>query len=103
MSDYVDIAESETDQLLGSGGIGMGQQISHVIVFPATTSPGAVSIKDGSNATTIFGIRIYQTGFQNFDFGGASAYSVWLFAAALVVFILYSIVNRRAVGSSTIR
>ena len=56
-----------------------------------------------ANATTIFGIRIYQTGFQNFDFGGASAYSVWLFAAALVVFILYSIVNRRAVGSSTIR
>jgi hypothetical protein len=32
-----------------------GDYISHVIIIPATTSPGAVSIKDGSgSAITIF-------------------------------------------------
>jgi multiple sugar transport system permease protein len=43
-----------------------------------------------------FGIDIYRTGFQNFDFGGASALSVFLFLGAFAVFIIYAIVSRRS-------
>jgi ABC-type sugar transport system permease subunit len=51
-----------------------------------------------ANATTIFGIAIYRTGFSSFDFGGASALSVLLLVAALAVFVVYGLINRRAIG-----
>jgi len=47
-----------------------------------------------ANATLVFGIDIYRTGFSNFNFGGASALSVLLFAAALIVFLLYAASSR---------
>jgi hypothetical protein len=46
--EYEDVAASQTDQVIGSGATGTGQHLSHVIVFPATTSPGAVTLKDGA-------------------------------------------------------
>jgi ABC-type sugar transport system permease subunit len=49
-----------------------------------------------ANATLTFGINIYRTGFSLFDFGKASALSVLLFVAALVVFVVYGSVNRRS-------
>jgi hypothetical protein len=52
--DYETVAASATDQVMGASGAA-GDYISHVIIIPATTSPGAVSIKDGSgSAITIF-------------------------------------------------
>lgn len=52
--DYETVAASQTDQALGATG-GSGDFLSHVLIIPATTSPGAVSIKDGSgSAITIF-------------------------------------------------
>lgn len=53
-----------------------------------------------ANATMIFGIKIYRTGFSLFDFGGASALSVFLFVAALVLFVIYGLVNRRVTRDS---
>lgn len=46
-NEYEDVAASQTDQQIGSSG-GAGQHLSHLVVFPATTSPGAVTLTDGS-------------------------------------------------------
>ncbi|SEQ97232.1 carbohydrate ABC transporter permease [Microlunatus flavus] len=48
-----------------------------------------------ANATLTFGINIYRTGFSLFDFGKASALSVLLFVAALVVFVVHGTLSRR--------
>jgi ABC-type sugar transport system permease subunit len=42
-----------------------------------------------ANATEIWSIGIYNTGFQNYDFGTASAMSVLLFIAAALLFGIY--------------
>jgi hypothetical protein len=48
------IAASQTDQVLGASGA-RGDFLKSVLVVPASTSPGAVSIKDGSgSAITLF-------------------------------------------------
>ena len=52
--DYETVAASQTDQALGATGA-TGDYLSGVLIVPATLSPGAVSIKDGSgSAITIF-------------------------------------------------
>lgn len=48
-----------------------------------------------ANATRIWGIDIYKTGFSEFNLGGAAAKSVLMFAAVIVVFVIYGGVNRR--------
>lgn len=53
-NEYEDVAASQTAQIIGSGGTGAGQHLSHLIVIPATTSPGAVALLDGDVSTTIF-------------------------------------------------
>lgn len=53
-NEYEDVAAGQSDQVIGSGGTGSGQHLSHLIVIPATTSPGAVTLTDGSTATVIF-------------------------------------------------
>lgn len=55
--DYETVAASQTDQALGATGSG-GDYLSHILVIPATTSPGAVSIKDGSGS----GITVFTGG-----------------------------------------
>lgn len=44
-----------------------------------------------ADATTIWGIEIYKTGFGAFNFGGAAAYSMILFTGVLCLFIVYAI------------
>lgn len=51
--EYETVAASQTDQILGSTGAA-GDYLSHLIIIPATTSPGAVSIEDGATNMTIF-------------------------------------------------
>lgn len=52
--DYETVAASQTDQALGATGA-TGDYLGGVLIVPATTSPGAVSIKDGAgSAITIF-------------------------------------------------
>jgi len=46
------------------------------------------------NATEIFGLFIYRLGFTNLDFAGASAVSVVLIILALLLVIIYSMVQR---------
>lgn len=53
-NEYEDVAASQTAQVIGSGGTGAGQHLSHLIVIPATTSPGAVALLDDTVSTTIF-------------------------------------------------
>jgi hypothetical protein len=51
---YETVAASQTDQAMGVTG-SVGDIITGVLIVPATTSPGAVSIKDGGgSAITIF-------------------------------------------------
>src|SRR5215203_3447910 len=52
--EYETVAASATDQALGATGAS-GDYLSGVLIVPATTSPGAVSIKDGAgSAITVF-------------------------------------------------
>jgi hypothetical protein len=53
-SKYETIAASQTDQVLGSTGA-TGDFLSGLLIIPTTTSPGAVSIKDGTGSSmTVF-------------------------------------------------
>jgi len=52
--EYETVAASATDQALGATG-GTDDYLAGLLIVPATTSPGAVSIKDGSgSAITVF-------------------------------------------------
>jgi multiple sugar transport system permease protein len=48
-----------------------------------------------ANATKIWGIEIYKTGFTSFNLGGAAALSVLMFTGMLAVFIFYGLANTR--------
>lgn len=51
---YETVAAGQTAQPMGSNGV-VGDVLTGVLVIPATTSPGPVAIKDGSNtAITVF-------------------------------------------------
>lgn len=52
-SEYELVAASQTDQVLGSSGE-VGDILAGLLVIPQTTSPGAISIKDGSQSITVF-------------------------------------------------
>lgn len=54
---YETVAASQTDQAMGVTGAA-GDYLAGVLIVPATTSPGAVSIKDGSGS----GITIFTGG-----------------------------------------
>ena len=56
-TDYKAVAASQTDQILGATGA-VGDKLEGVLIVPATTSPGAVSIKDGNGS----GITIFAGG-----------------------------------------
>lgn len=51
--DYEAVAASQTAQVMGSTGT-TGDYISHLVVIPATTSPGAVAVLDNSTSMTVF-------------------------------------------------
>lgn len=53
-NEYEDVAANSSEQAIGDGGAGAGQHLSHVTIFPATTSPGAVALLDGDVSKTIF-------------------------------------------------
>ncbi len=50
--EYETVAASQTDQVLGATGAA-NDYLAGLLVVPATTSPGAVSIKDGSGGSAI--------------------------------------------------
>lgn len=53
-TEYETVAASQTDQVMGATGA-TGDYISGLLIVPASLSPGAVSIKDGSgSAITVF-------------------------------------------------
>jgi hypothetical protein len=48
------VAAGSANVVLGAAGA-IGDTVSHLVIVPATTSPGAVSIKDGAgSAITVF-------------------------------------------------
>lgn len=53
MKTYEDVAASQSEQPLGVGGV-KGDHISHLVIMPATTSPGAVTLLDGAASKIIF-------------------------------------------------
>jgi hypothetical protein len=53
-SEYETVAASQTDQAMGATGAA-GDFIAGLLVVPATTSPGAITVKDGAgSAITVF-------------------------------------------------
>ena len=52
-AEYETIAASQTAQVLGPTGA-TGDYLNFVLIIPATTSPGAVSILDGATSITVF-------------------------------------------------
>lgn len=53
-NDYEPVAASQTDQAMGATGA-LGDYLKRVVIVPATTAAGTVSIKDGSgSAINIF-------------------------------------------------
>lgn len=54
MGEYETVAAGQTDQAIGAAGA-VGDYLAGLLVVPATTSPGGVSIKDGGgSAITVF-------------------------------------------------
>jgi hypothetical protein len=51
-TDYETVAASQSAQMLGATGA-VGDYLAGVLIVPATTSPGAVSIKDGDGSSII--------------------------------------------------
>jgi hypothetical protein len=52
-TEYETVAASQTGQVLGASGAA-GDLIVGVLVIPATTSPGAISILDSATSITVF-------------------------------------------------
>lgn len=52
-SDYETVAASQTAQVLGTTGA-TGDYLSGLLVVPATTTPGSISILDGSTSISVF-------------------------------------------------
>jgi hypothetical protein len=53
-AEYETVAASATAQAMGAAGA-VGDYLAGMLIVPATTSPGAVTVKDGANAAiTIF-------------------------------------------------
>lgn len=50
--EYETVAASQTAQAIGTGGV--GDYIEGVLVIPATTSPGLVTLLDGDTSIPIF-------------------------------------------------
>ena len=58
-TDYETVAASQSSQALGPSG-GAGDVLERLIVVPATTGAGSVSIQDGSTGAT--SISVFATG-----------------------------------------
>lgn len=52
VGEYETVAASQTSQVLGGAGA-VEDYLSHLLIIPNTTSPGAVTIADGSNSPDI--------------------------------------------------
>lgn len=52
-NEYEAIAASQTDQVLGATGA-TGDFLSHIVIQPATTGAGTVTVKDGTTAIFTF-------------------------------------------------
>jgi hypothetical protein len=52
-AEYETVAASQTAQALGTTGL-IGNYISHILVIPATTSPGNVLLLDDATSITVF-------------------------------------------------
>jgi hypothetical protein len=52
-AEYETVAASQTAQALGATGA-IGNYISHILVVPATTSPGNVLLLDNATSITVF-------------------------------------------------
>jgi hypothetical protein len=52
-SEYEKVAASQTDQALGATGAS-GDLVNGILVIPATTSPGAITLKDGATSIPVF-------------------------------------------------
>lgn len=52
-TNYETVAASQTGQVLGGAGA-VGDYLTGLLVVPATTSPGAITVLDGATSITVF-------------------------------------------------
>lgn len=52
--EYETVAASQTAQVIGSSAAAAGDYIAGLLVIPATTSPGAISLLDNATSITVF-------------------------------------------------
>ena len=52
--EYETVAASQTGQVLGAGSGATGDFIAGILVVPASTSPGAVTLIDNATSITVF-------------------------------------------------
>jgi multiple sugar transport system permease protein len=67
-------------------------------IVSAVNSFDTIEVMTGggpANESQIWSIGIYTTGFQSYNFGGASAMSVLMFVVAIVLFTIYGISSNR--------
>lgn len=51
---YATVAASQTAQALGATGGAVGDLIAGLLVIPATTAAGSITLKDGSTSISVF-------------------------------------------------
>lgn len=74
---YVAVAAGQTGAALGTAGT-KGDVVIHVLVKPATTSPGAVTLIDGSTSIVIYpGGTVADVTPVDIPWGTASASGAW--------------------------
>jgi hypothetical protein len=86
--DYETVAASQSTQALGATGA-VGDFLKGLLVIPATTTPGAVSIKDGGNSA----ISVYVGGTSTLNpffipLGIRSAVGAWQVTTGLNVSVI---------------
>lgn len=60
-ADYVTVAASQTAQVLGTSAAAKGNLLKRLIIIPATTGAGAISLIDGTGGSAVT-ISIFATG-----------------------------------------
>lgn len=85
---YETVAASQTDQILGTVG-GAGDYLSHIVIQPATTGAGTVTVKDGTTVIYTFTTgTLADLSSKTVPFGAKSVNGAWKITTGTNVAVL---------------